>query len=128
LSESDERGEVGFQRDGPVYDRFDARLRQRLLALDIEALLAEHRRRPFGPHSDALARLLSYFRGAEISGKYVIFSLDGNAGWVLGRICRPREQGSLELDMETVYGSCEEAEHAALLARVQALREEPDLR
>lgn len=110
--------------DDPAYERFDARMRERLLALALESLVAEHRRRPFGPHSDGLARLLSYFRGAEIAGKYVIFGLDGNAGWVLGRISRPRAEGSVELDMSTVYESCEDAEHAVLLARVQALREE----
>jgi hypothetical protein len=124
LSERVEGSEA--PRDGPAYERFDARMRERLRALDIDALIAEHRRRPFGPHSDALARLLSYFRGADTGGKHVIFGLDGHAGWVLGRICRPRAEGSLELDQETVYGSYQEAEHAVLLARVQALREEPD--
>ena len=99
-------------------------MREQLLALPLETLIAEHRQRPFGPHSDGLARLLSYFRAAETAGKYVIFGLDGNAGWVLGRITRPRAEGSVELDMSTVYASCPAAEHAVLLARVDALREE----
>src|SRR5262249_39815757 len=114
----------GLSGDAPAYERFDSRMRARLLAFDLNSLIDEHRARPFGPHSDALARLLSHFRGAEIAGKYVIYGLDGNAGWVLGRITRPRAEGSLELDMSTVYPSVEEAEHAVLLARVQALREQ----
>ncbi len=124
MSGGEETRQASLGGDDPAYERFDARMRERLLALPLESLLAEHRRRPFGPHGDELARLLSYFRGAEIAGKYVIFGLDGNAGWVLGRIGRPRAEGSVELDMSTVYTSCEEAEHAVLLARVQALREE----
>jgi branched-chain amino acid transport system permease protein len=108
--------------DAAAYERFDRRLRERLLALDLEALIAEHRRQPFGPHSDQLARLLSYFRGAEIAGKHVIFGLDGNTGWVIGRITRPRDEGSLELDTTTVHPSVEEAEHAVFVVRVEALR------
>jgi hypothetical protein len=120
-------GEVAPARDAPAYERFDRRWRQQLLSLPLDNLIAEHRRRPFGPHSDGLARLLSYFRGAEMAGKYVIFGLAGNAGWVLGRIARPRSQGTLELDTTTVYSSCEDAEHAVLLARVEALRRESGL-
>jgi hypothetical protein len=124
VSASEEKRGAGLTADDPASERFDARMRERLLAIPLEPLIAEHRRRPFGPHSDGLARLLSYFRAAEMAGKYVIFGLDGNAGWVLGRISRPRAEGSVELDMSTVYKSCEEAEHAVLLARVRALREE----
>jgi hypothetical protein len=119
-----EDGETGSAPDAPAYERFDSRMRKRLLARPLEPLIAEHRQRPFGPHSDGLARLLSYFRGADTAGKYVIYGLDGNAGWVLGRITRSRAEGSVELDMSTVYTSCEEAEHAVLLARIAALQEE----
>ncbi len=118
---------MGLARDDPAYERFDRRLRERLLSLPLDALVAEHRREPFGPHSDGLARLLSYFRGAEMPGKHVIFGLDGNAGWVIGRIGRPRDQGTVELDTTTVYPTVEEAEHAVLMARVEALRRERGL-
>lgn len=117
-----DNSEVGPARDAPAYERFDRRWREQLLSLPLEDLIAEHRRRPFGPHSDGLARLLSYFRGAEVAGKYVIFGLEGNAGWVLARIGRPRAQGTLEFDTTTVYSSVQDAEHAVLVARVEALR------
>src|SRR5436305_983832 len=110
--------EVGPAGDAPAYERFERRWREQLLSLPLEDLIAEHRRRPFGPHSDRLARLLSYFRGADVAGKYVIFGLESNAGWVLGRIGRLRTQGTLELDTTTVYSSVEDAEHAVLVARV----------
>jgi hypothetical protein len=115
---------VTVGRDAPALERFERHLRERLVALPLETLIAEHRRRPFGPHSDELGRLLSYFRGADLPGKYVIFGLDGDAGWVLGRLNLPREEGSIELDTTTVYASCEEAEHAVFLARVESLRRE----
>ena len=114
-------------RDDPAYERFDRRLGERLLLLPLEALIAEHRRRPFGPHSDGLARLLSYFRGGEMPGKLVIFGLDGNAGWVIGRVSRPRRDGTVELDTTTVYPTVEDAEHAVLVARVAALRRQGGL-
>ena len=114
---------MSVARDDPAYERFDTRLRERLLSLALEALVAEHRREPFRPPSDGLARLLSY-SGAEMPGKHVIFGLDGNAGWVIGRIGRPRDQGAVELDTATVYPTVEEAEHAVLVARVEALRRE----
>jgi hypothetical protein len=120
-------GDLALPRDDPAYERFDTRLRERLLSLPLEALIAEHRRQPFGPHGDALARLLSYLRGAEMPGKHVIFGLDGNAGWVIGRIRRPRKEGTVELDTTTVYPTVEEAEHAVLVARVEALRREDGL-
>ena len=113
--------------DAPVYERFDRRLREQLRSLPLDSLIAEHRERPFGPHSDELGRLLSYFRGEEVAGKCVIFGLDGNTGWVLGRIARPREEGRLEIDTSTVYPSVQDAEHAVLVARVQTLRREAEL-
>lgn len=122
MNESSEISNVGLARDAPAYERFEIRLRERLLEADLDALIAEHRHRPFGPHSDGLARVLSYFRGADMAGKYVIFGLDDNAGYVLGRIGRPREEGSVELDTTTVYESYEEAEHAVFVARVRAVR------
>ena len=127
MAEDVGKSKAGPARDAPVYERFDRRWREQLLSLPLEDLIAEHRRQPFGPHSDGLARLLSYFRGAETAGKHVIFGLDGNTGWVLGRIGRPRAQGTLELDTTTVYPSCEDAEHAVFLARVEALRRQSGL-
>jgi hypothetical protein len=50
----------------------------------------------------------------------VIFGLDGNAGFVLARITRPRCEGRLELDMTRVFATVEDAEHAVLLARLEA--------
>ena len=51
----------------------------------------------------------------------MIFGLAGNAGFVLARITRPRCEGRLELDMTRVFVTVEEAEHAVLVARLEAV-------
>lgn len=104
-------------------ERFGARLRDRLLAADLDRLLAEHRAAPFGPHGDDLARLLAYLRGAETDGKLVIYALARDRRWALARIgAVGRSEGSLAVDRSQTYESLDEAEHAALLARVANLR------
>ncbi len=54
------------------YRRFNKRLRDRLKTLITPELIEEHKRDPLGHHSDALARVLNYFRRAEMADKYVI--------------------------------------------------------
>lgn len=104
-------------------DRADGARRTRLLNLDIDALVEEHRKLPFGPHSDELARLLTYFRGAETAGKYVVYSESDEEGWVIGRIARRGELPRIDLDRATVYESSALAQHAVFEARVEWLRD-----
>lgn len=116
--------DASISRTDPSRERFGARLRGRLLAGDLDRLLAEHQAAPLGPHGDDLARLLAYVRGAETNGKLVIYALVRDRRWALARIGEVgRSEGSLEVDASQTYGSLAEAEHAALLARVAALRE-----
>ena len=51
-------------RDGnSVYrDHFDSMTRQHLKKIVTEDLIEEHRRKPTGRHSEALERVLAYFR------------------------------------------------------------------
>ena len=56
-----------------VYRRlFDKRLRDALKLTVTPELIAEHRAKPLGQHSDALDRLLNYFRREEMPDKYAI--------------------------------------------------------
>jgi len=57
------------------YRRFNKRLRERLKTMITPELIAEHQRNPLGHHSDALSRVLNYFRRAEMADKYVIMRL-----------------------------------------------------
>ena len=54
------------------YRRFNKRLRERLKPMITPELIEEHKRDPLGHHSDALARVLNYFRRGEMPDKYVI--------------------------------------------------------
>ncbi len=57
-------------RQALVAARFDANLRRELRALIDEDLIDEHRRQPLGRHSDALERVLNYFRRPPRYGLY----------------------------------------------------------
>ena len=104
-----------------VYERADRRLREQLGRLDLDALVEEHRRLPYGPHSDELARLLTYFRRAETAGKYVIYD-DDPAGWRIGRLKERGDEPRIDLDTASVYASSALAQQAVLEARVRSLR------
>ncbi|MEM6988310.1 MAG: branched-chain amino acid ABC transporter permease, partial [Pseudomonadota bacterium] len=54
------------------YRRFNKRLRDRLKGMITPDLIEEHKRDPLGHHSDALARVLNFFRRGEMADKYVI--------------------------------------------------------
>ena len=53
-----------------VHARFTAKLRRELRALITEDLIDEHRRQPFGQHSDALERVLNFLRRPPHYGLY----------------------------------------------------------
>ena len=109
-----------------VYERADRRFREQLGRLDLDALVEEHRRLPYGPHSDELARLLTYFRRAETAGKYVIYD-DDPAGWRIGRLKDRGDEPRIDLDTASVYASSALAQQAVLEARVRSLAR-PDRR
>lgn len=90
--------------------------------MDLDALLEEHRQLPYGPHSDELGRLLTYFRRADTAGKYVIFSRGGSEGWQIGRLDPHADRPRIDLD-PMVYASSALAQQAVLEARVQGLSE-----
>ncbi len=59
-------------RDLLCYARFDARLAAQIARSITPALIEEHRRAPLGAHSDALARVLNYFRrGPAVAMPYL---------------------------------------------------------
>jgi branched-chain amino acid transport system permease protein len=106
-----------------VYRRlFDKRLRDGLKKSITPELIAEHQAKPLGQHSDALDRLLNYFRREEMPDKYAILqvgpmrscsyrvmALSGHAGHP------PR------LVDDKLYPTLNEAYHAVFLLRVNDL-------
>jgi hypothetical protein len=105
--------------DNDVRDMFDRMTRVYLLTVLSDDLIAEHRRNPFGHHSEPLTRLLAwcqrrplpqqYAVKAEADGTYRIVSMTGRRG------ARPTYLG------EARFASLEEARHGVLLRHISDL-------
>ncbi|WP_416908467.1 MAG: hypothetical protein ACMVO5_02265 [Polymorphobacter sp.] len=104
------------------YTLFDQRMRRRLVASITDDLIAEHRRKPLGQHSDALERLLNYFRRGGLANKIGILRVSGQDGpYRLIRFAGARGQMSQIIDGPQAM-SLAEAYHAAFLQRIEDLR------
>lgn len=86
-------------------------------------LVEEFRRRPRGPHSDDLQKLLHRMRWSgdlASSGRYVLVVSEPGRRWVLARL--PRERGRpIELLPNCVFASLAEAEWEVFKRRWEAL-------
>jgi branched-chain amino acid transport system permease protein len=106
-----------------IYRRlFDKRLRDRLKTTITPALIAEHKAKPLGQHSDALDRLLNYFRREEMADKYAILrvgpltSCSYRVMAISGHVGQPPR-----LVDDKLYPTLDEAYHAVFLLRVNDL-------
>jgi branched-chain amino acid transport system permease protein len=111
-----------MDQDVVVWLRVTERRAQRIRALITDDLIEEHRRSPRGHHSDALDRVLRFFRVAPIPGKEIVLESVPferyHVGVMTGVPGRPAEV------LPETYGSYEETLHAIFLRRVTRLREE----
>lgn len=103
-----------------VLARWDQRMRQRLIPLVTEELIAEHARNPLGQHSDALERLLNYFRRAAPAGKLAVFCTRPFEEWRIVMLAGVRGQPPRYYD-DRVFHSEREAVHAVFLERIDEL-------
>lgn len=103
-----------------VLERFDARLRAQIKALLDDDLIEEHRRRPLGQHSDALERVLNYFRRPPHFGLYE--RMPCREFQIIALPVIPGEPPQPIED--TVYTDADEAYHAVFLKHVELLRAE----
>ncbi len=102
------------------YAEFDRRIRLRLRPLVSDAVIEEHRRKPLGQHSDALDRLLNYFRRGGMAGKLGIYRSDPvTPSYRIVRFTGVRGVPSVIED--DTYGSIDEAYHAVFLRRIDEL-------
>jgi len=100
--------------------RFDKRLRDHLKTLVSPEIIEEHRLKPLGQHSDALDRVLHYFRSAGGENKYVLYEIKANSEYKI--IVTTGQKGIPPRDLDsTVYTDKNEALHAVFLKRVQDL-------
>jgi branched-chain amino acid transport system permease protein len=106
-----------------IYRRlFDKRLREGLKKTITPDLIAEHRAKPLGQHSDALDRLLNYFRREEMPDKYAILRVGPltSCSYRVMAISGHAGQPPRLVD-DKLYSTLNEAYHAVFLLRVNDL-------
>jgi branched-chain amino acid transport system permease protein len=108
-------------RQVQVYLDWDAKQREKIKALITDELIAEHEAKPLGQHSDALERVLQYFRRQPAAGKYLIVATKPWGEYRIGVLSGVRGQPPAIVDDET-FASEDEALHGIFLRRVRDLR------
>lgn len=92
-------------------------LRRRVYGLVDDALVAEHRERPFGPHSPALIEVLDFLRRNPDPECPRYLVLDDGEGFEVGMRSAERGAPPTRLDDER-FATRAEAEHAVFLHRL----------
>ena len=100
--------------------RWQAATAERIKALVTDDLIAEHKHKPLGQHSDALERVLNYFRRAPQSGKYVGVCTKPWEEWRIGMLSGIRGVPPAILADER-FSSEDELQHGIFLRRVRDL-------
>jgi hypothetical protein len=93
-------------------------LRRRVYGLVDDALLAEHRERPFGPHSPALTEVLDFLRRNPDPECPRYLVLDDGEGFEIGVRSGERGAPPTALDDDERLATRAEAEHAVFLRRL----------
>lgn len=109
-------------KDVVFYRRFDKMQRDFLKQLVSPEVIEEHRRRPLGQHSEALERLLIYFRRQAQVDKYALLAVEPFKAYRIVALSGRRGTAP-RLVEDTVYPDTHQAYHALFLRRVQDLLE-----
>ena len=102
--------------------RFDKQLRDELKPLITDELIAEHGRTHGGRRSDALERVLAYFRRTAAADKYAIVATKPFAEYHIVALSGRRGVPPRLVD-DRIYVTAEAASHGVFLKRVQDLLE-----
>jgi branched-chain amino acid transport system permease protein len=109
-------------KDQIFFRRFDKMQRDFLKRLVTETVIEEHRTRPLGQHSEALERLLIYFRRQSQVDKYAIMVLEEFRAYRIVALSGHRGTAPRVVE-DRSYATPDEAYHALFLRRVQDLLE-----
>ena len=109
-------------KDYLYHRRFDKMQRDYLKALVCDEVIEEHKNKPLGQHSEALERLLLYFRRVPQNDKYAI-KRDGNSNTFKIVAFSGVRGMSPRLVEDKEYPTMEEAYHGVFLRRVFDLLE-----
>jgi branched-chain amino acid transport system permease protein len=110
--------ELPLDRSAIALARFDARTRVAIRPLLTREVIAEHERNPLGDHSDALKRVLNYFRRSATLTPYVLVCIKPFREWRLARLSGERGKGPTLIEGPT-YESEAQAMHALFLKRFE---------
>lgn len=100
-----------------VYEQFNAEMKRGIRALVTEDLIDEYRRQPLGRHSDALERVLNFFRRPP---RYGLYARVPCREFQVIRV--PIEPGAPPALVDgTVYTDESAAQHAVFLCHVADL-------
>ena len=114
-TEVDDKGEV-------YRKRFDKMQREFLKTLICEDIINEHKNKPLGQHSEALERVLYYFRRAGMNDKYVVKCEEPFQKYKIMALSGVRGR-SPRLVEDKIYETVIAAYHGLFLRRVQDLME-----
>lgn len=109
-------------KDQIYFRRFDKMQRDFLKRLISDEVIEEHRTRPLGQHSEALERLLNYFRRQGQVDKYAILVIEDFKAYRIVALAGHRGTAPRLVEDQT-YATPDEAYHALFLRRVQDLLE-----
>lgn len=109
-------------KDLVYWRRYDKMQRDYLKTLVSPELIEEHRRGPLGQHSEALERLLLYFRRQPQVDKYAITVVEPFKAYRIVALSGHRGVAP-RLVEDKIYASQEEAYHGVFLRRIQDLLE-----
>jgi branched-chain amino acid transport system permease protein len=109
-------------KDQIYFRRFDKMQREFLKTLISPELIEEFKQKPLGQHSEALERLLNYFRRQPQIDKYAVMVVEQFKAYRVVALSGYRGVPP-RLVEDKVYSSVNEAYHAVFLRRIQDLLE-----
>jgi branched-chain amino acid transport system permease protein len=109
-----------MDRQLQVHELWDSQQRVRIRALISTQIIAEHRSNPLGHHSEALQRVLQYFRRQPLAGKYVAVMTKPWSEYKIGVLPGIRGQPPTLLEDET-YETEEAVLHGIFVRRIRDL-------
>ncbi|AZO07709.1 MULTISPECIES: branched-chain amino acid ABC transporter permease [unclassified Mesorhizobium] len=109
-------------KDLVYFHRYDKMQRDYLKTLVSPEIIDEHQRSPLGQHSEALERLLLYFRRAALPDKYAITVVEPFKAYRIVALSGHRGVAPRVVE-DKIYPTQDEAYHGVFLRRVQDLLE-----
>lgn len=109
-------------KDELFFRRFDKMQRDHLKKMICPEIIEEHRRRPLGQHSEALERVLYYFRRSPMDDKYALHFIEASNSYKIIAFSGKRGVSPRVVE-DREYESIDDAYHAIFMRRIHDLME-----